>query len=318
MRFLRVQAFFMIDDVGLPLFAIVLGLLASLALATTADASPCSDASAARQITRSIGAIRRAEWRRRCRGGGYFSGYFDGCRNLAYQREQLARDLAYLKLSATSCGRNDDGRTGARRRNRPEHREEAGRGDRGSSRNGAGASPASSGGVTRMYCVREADGYFFPAPNSQFAGPDSYDETRARCRFICDDARMDVYFLPNASDETDGLVAIRDQSAYSALPTAYRYQKAKDFKSCDMQRYYRRMQAIERAGAEPAREAVAPESRHPDVSAVIVIPKPRPERLADGSFPATGADVSADHRRVRIVGTPLLPAMRELAESMRR
>ena len=169
-----------------------------------------------------------------------------------------------------------------------------------------------------MYCVRKTDGYFFPAPNSQFAGTDTYDETLARCQFICDDAKMDVYFLPSASAETDDLVSISDQSAYNALSSAFRYQKAKDFKSCDMQRYYRRMQAIEAAKAKPIREAKAEgrKTGSTQIPSVIVTPRTKPERLADGSFPVTNLDGTGE-RHMRIIGAPFLPAMQELAESIR-
>ena len=308
----------MTDGFRLALIAFVLSLSASICPATAAFASPCSDASAARQVARTISAIRQAEGRRQCHVGvGFLSGFFDGCRSLAYQRQQLTRDLAYLRQSGKACERNDEGRSTARRRNRSETREEADRRSDSSSERVTRAT--SSDGATRMYCVRKTDGYFFPAPNSQFAGTDTYDETLARCQFICDDQKMDVYFLPNAADETDDLVSISDRSAYDALPNAFRYQKAHNFKSCDMQRYYRRMQAIEKARAKPIREAKAGDHNNGSayIPPVIVTPRAKPERLADGSFPVTTLDAPGA-RHVRIIGAPFLPEMRVLVGPIRR
>ena len=309
-------------DFRSPILAFFLGLFAVTSVATTAIASPCSDASAARQVARTISAIRQAERRRQCRnGGGFFGGFFDGCSNLAYQRRQLSSDLSYLQRSGRACGRQtDEGRATARRRDRAEPRR-----DRDTSSRTVTGSPAIlKGAAARMYCVRRTDGYFFPAPNSQFAGPETYDETLARCQFICDDQKMEVYFLPNASDETDDLVAISDQTAYSALATAFSYQKAKDFKSCDMQRYYRRMQAIEKARAKPAREPNNGTGKRKDAQtpSVIVVPRAKPERLADGTFadvrPDAGLSRASGERRVRIIGAPFMPQMQEMAETIRR
>ncbi len=309
----------MTHDFRWPLLALAVSLLATFGMTTNTFASPCSDASAARQVARTIGAIRQAEQRRRCQsGGGFFGGFFDGCQSLAYQRQQLSSDLVYLKRSARACERkNADDRPSARRRNRSEPRKEASRRDDNSSERSTKA--VVRGGATRMYCVRQTDGYFFPAPNSQFAGTDTYDETLARCQFICDDQKMEVYFLPNASDETDDLMSIKGQSAYNALATAFRYQKARDFRSCDMQRYYRRMQAIEKTKTPPTREAKAKagDDKYAYTPSVIVTPRAKPERLADGSFPVTKLDTFGE-RRVRIIGAPFLPETPEIAESIHR
>ncbi|MER9181730.1 DUF2865 domain-containing protein [Mesorhizobium sp. M0767] len=70
-----------------------------------------------------------------------------------------------------------------------------------------------------LFCVRLSDGYFFPAPKSQFAKSDDLKETVDQCRYICDDAGVDLYTLSDATRETEEMVGLESgKPMWSYLP----------------------------------------------------------------------------------------------------
>ncbi|WEX08231.1 DUF2865 domain-containing protein [Chelativorans sp. AA-79] len=135
--------------------------------------------------------------------------------------------------------------------------------------------PSKSRKSALLYCVRLTDGYYFPAPNSQFVGVDHADNTLDRCRFICEDADMGVYVLNNASLETHEMVSAANGEPYQELSAAFRYRGVQSFQGCNFARYHERSRLLR------AREATVSSMMN------VVIPIPaRPPRVvyveADG------------------------------------
>ncbi len=90
---------------------------------------------------------------------------------------------------------------------------------------------------TLLYCVRLADGYYFPAPNSQFVGMDFADSALERCRFICDTQDVALFKREDISSESEEMVSIDGERSYGDLPSAFRYREQADFKACNFRKY---------------------------------------------------------------------------------
>jgi hypothetical protein len=289
---------------------VLLALLAFLVGAPAAYADRCDalrgqlrsvggGGSEAAQLRRQIAAIRGIERQRACgkRGSG---GFFDACGDLAGRRRAAEQQLSQLsggdgrvtriraQLAALGCGgreqrvakRRDDGAREAR-----------------------SSGPVYSGANALMFCVRLSDGYYFPAPNSQFVGDSAYEKTLDQCRFICDDAEMDVYKLSSFSQESDDMVAVSARKAYRDLPTAFKYRESAEFRACDITRYSR---AVNEARAR----TVTPKNM--DVP-IIPLPKPRPEYDEPVDVTTTAGTATealremTNDKRVRVVGPAFFP-----------
>ena len=72
-----------------------------------------------------------------------------------------------------------------------------------------------------LFCVRRSDGYFFPAPNSQFVGTSETENTLDRCRYVCGTEDIDVYKLDDMALETEEMVAVEGGASYGDLPSAF-------------------------------------------------------------------------------------------------
>jgi hypothetical protein len=125
--------------------------------------------------------------------------------------------------------------------------------------------------------------------------------TLDRCRFICGEGGMDVYTLDDISRETEQMVSVQTRKPYAELPSAFAYRDAAVFRSCDLQRYSRRVD-------EARARAVTP-FKMDDV--VIPLPTPRPDMRAVASISAESSEVpeaeEPAERRVRIVGPAFFP-----------
>jgi hypothetical protein len=248
------------------------------------------------QLRRQLVAIQALERRRQCSGKGS-GGFFDPCGDLARMRADVLRQMA-----AASGGR-DASVLQARYIALgcvPERRERPAR--------DTASGPMSIGGASMLYCVRPSDGYFFPAPKSQFARDSDLKETTDQCRFICDDPGMEVFALTDPSLETDEMVSVAERKPYKDLATAFRYRDAEAFKSCDLRRYYSRV-------SEMRARTVTPGNME---NAVIPLPAGRPEQnvselsaagAMNGNLPTPLAlmEELAINRAVRIVGPAFLP-----------
>ena len=253
-----------------------------------------ANASQVAQLNRQIAAIRRVELQRKC-SSGRSGGLFNACDSLAKRRADAERQLARAKLGKGGDIRARLAALGCEvaRKRQPQQRR------------AAEPRRSSHSGVAMLFCVRLADGYYFPAPNSQFVGDDAYENTLDRCRYICNDPAMDVYRLDGGDLETEEMASIRGRRPYKDLPAAFTYRQAAVFKSCDLGRYLRRVQ-------EARARTVTPNNMK---NAIIPLPEPRPDRETyssissdaepDAAVSAYSDEVSA--RRVRVVGPAFLP-----------
>jgi len=158
------------------------------------------------------------------------------------------------------------------------------------------------GGNAMVFCVRPSDGYFFPAPKSQFAGRDDVKAMADQCRYICDDPTVELYTLGDPSLETDQMVAFETRKPYTELPAAFKYRENADFKACDVKRYHQRV-------AELRARTVTPT----DLSnASIPLPTAKPQAAVlpldnENLGAAQQASIEAGHRHVRVVGPAFFP-----------
>ncbi|MER9663984.1 DUF2865 domain-containing protein [Mesorhizobium sp. M0159] len=180
------------------------------------------------------------------------------------------------------------------------------------------------GGNRMLFCVRLSDGYFFPAPKSQFAKSDDLKETVDQCRYICDDAGVDLYTLSDATRETEEMVGLESGKPYVELPAAFRYRDDSNFKACDVKRYYRRVAELRARTVTPANmtNAIIPlPTSKPDFGIVAEIPESGIETAgaapAEAKTQAAEVQGAAQHqsieraigaRPVRVVGPAFFPA----------
>jgi hypothetical protein len=247
------------------------------------------------QIRRQIAAIRATERRRSCTAGkAAAGGLFNNCRGLARQREEAQRELA----NAKSSGRNNNHLSaryqalGCGSRSRPAPH---GRSIKPEiARQGANR----YAGNTLYYCVRPVDGYFFPAPNSQFGKRDYSELALEQCRFICEDPTMAVYVLRDAESETEEMVSVETDTPYRELPAAFRYQIEKS-KTCNWSRYFALINALRVRTVTPRNMK----------NAIIPPPTFRPHQEEDLLVISTQSIQTHEERRraVRMVGPRFLP-----------
>lgn len=245
------------------------------------------------QLNRQLVAIRNLESRRQCSGKAK-GGFFNACGDLSRRRAEVERKI---KVAARQKGGSRDA-IRARMAN-------LGCAVAVARRDAARSGPPQSASIWRdgsdtLFCVRLSDGYFFPAPNSQFVQAANYKLIRSQCQYICDDPQMAVYELPDLSLETEEMVSVEERKTYKNLPNAFAYRDAANFKGCDPQRYHRRMN-------EARARATTPTTVD---SAGIVLPLPAPRPDIDTVMAYSGETRPAADpftRKVRIVGTPFLP-----------
>lgn len=292
--------------------AVLTALVAVSALPSTAYADICSSlraqlggAQSSRnpevvQLSRQLSAIRAMQRQRGCNGSE--SGFFSSCGGLNSQAAQVQRKIA----SASNPGffGGGSGRTAIRARmdalgcgtGEARRKQQVVRWD------GSARLP---GGNAMLFCVRQSDGYYFPTPNSQFIGKgDDYKTTLDRCQYICDDKGMDIYTLYDLGQETEEMRSVSNGKAYKDLPAAFAYREDAEFKGCDLQRYYRRVDEARARTVTPT-----------DLSnAIIPLPRSRPELpAADESLPTEATAFAAPavpmdpRKKVRVVGDPFLP-----------
>lgn len=184
------------------------------------------------QLRRQLAAIQGLERQRQCTASGAVGGFFNACADLIRSRTEVQRRIA----SIGNSGRDSSGLQAryvalgcqAAPKRQPAPQQQA-------------SNTEAFGGNAMLFCVRLSDGYFFPAPNSQFARARDLKDMVDQCRYICDDAGVDLYTLSDPSLETDQMVAVETRKPYTELPTAFRYRDAAEFKACDLKRYSERV-----------------------------------------------------------------------------
>ncbi|MDX8499584.1 DUF2865 domain-containing protein [Mesorhizobium sp. VK4C] len=261
------------------------------------------------QLRRQLAAIQGIERQRRCTASSAMGGFFNACADLARSKAEVQRRIAsigspgrddlqarYVALGCQSAPK----RLSAEPALKPQ------------------SSGTTFGGNAMLFCVRLSDGYFFPAPNSQFARENDLKDTVDQCRYICDDPGVDLYTLSDPNLETDQMVAVETRKPYTELPTAFRYRDNARFKGCDLKRYYQRVAELRARTVTPGnmQNATIPlPTAKPDLGTVSDIPSPAD---ADAEVHAAAADAGAAEghtptrpvgsRRVRVVGPAFFPA----------
>lgn len=271
------------------------------------------------QLRRQLAAIQRLERQRRCtaKTAGFF---FNPCADLVASKAEVQRQIARLSNS----GRDTSGlkaRFVALGCAAPAAKKQPAQ-----QRTAAKAQSAGTimGGNRMLFCVRLSDGYFFPAPKSQFAKSDDLKETVDQCRYICDDAGVDLYTLSDATRETEEMVALQSGKPYVELPAAFRYRDDANFKACDVKRYYRRVAELRARTVTPANmtNAIIPlPTAKPDFGIVAEIPESGIETAGavpeKAKTPVAEMQGAAQHqsieraigaRPVRVVGPAFFPA----------
>ena len=257
------------------------------------------------QLRRQLAAIQGIERQRRCSASSAVGGFFNACADLARSRTEVQRRIAGIGNSSRDSSGLQARYIALGCQGTPKRQQQAS--------NPEASTPAYDGNAM-LFCVRLSDGYFFPAPNSQFARAGDLKDTVDQCRYICDDAGVDLYTLNDPSLETDQMVAVETRKPYTELPTAFRYRDAAAFKACDLKRYSQRV-------AELRARTVTPGNTE---NAIIPLPTTRPDlgtvsAIASSSAQDTGADATsaiaqsgavatADAKPVRVVGPAFFPA----------
>lgn len=253
-------------------------------------------------LRRQLVALQGLERQRRCSGGGS-GGFFDACGDIASRQATVQRQIAEASRApgtgglraryvSLGCDREDASR---RARTAAAKQQEQAR---------PSGTYVASGAV--LFCVRQSDGYYFPAPKSQFAKQDDVEDTVDQCRYICDDAAVDVYSLNDLSLETEEMVSVEERKPYKELPTAFRYREDANFRACDLKRYYDRV-------AELRARTVTPTNMK---NAIIPLPASRPDiaertsaigEEAQGEAQSASVEKLDTARQVRIVGPAFFP-----------
>ncbi|QKC81432.1 DUF2865 domain-containing protein [Mesorhizobium sp. NZP2077] len=250
------------------------------------------------QLRRQLAAIQGLERQRRCTAQNAKGGFFNACADLARNRTEVLRQIAagsgrdvsglQARFAALGCGAKDQ---------------------RPASKTQPTAGEAIYAGNSMLFCVRLPDGYFFPAPKSQFAGSDDVKDMADQCRYICDDPAVDLYTLSDASLETEKMVALDTRKPYTELPSAFRYRDDANFKACDVKRYYQRVAELRARTVTPTNMSNAiiplpqrkPDVGSPEVGSVAAIPQEAPGAAQEQS-------IEASKRPVRLVGPAFFPA----------
>lgn len=244
-------------------------------------------------LTRQLAAIGGLQRQRRC--GGVLGGLFSACRDLASRRADVQRQIQSISRSSRGgaiLARLQDLGCGAAPSRRALVRTEQAR------------TTGSFGSTAMLFCVRPSDGYFFPAPHSQFTAKQDLKTTQDMCRYICDDPSVDVYTLGDVSLETEEMASVETHKKYLELPTAFDYRENAEFRACDLQRYYRRVD-------EARARTVTPNDM---ANANIAVPTPKPE-VPTGGEAISGLTAYATEapaqpmpdRKIRQVGSAFFP-----------
>lgn len=265
----------------------------ALFAASPALAALCSNSSLVSQdfaLKRQLTAITTMERSRKCTAESAQGGFFNVCRDLARRRANIQSKLRANSAVLARCS----GSTAASKL-------EAKTPPPVQIKKTESARPSNKflgrySGTPLLFCVRLSDGYYFPAPHSQFAKSDQIKEALAHCRFICETPDVNLYVLNDPAAENSGMVSVDKRATYGSLPTAYRYQSDRNFKKCNWARYNSYIQHVKNGREKPKKPKSAMPVEAENVNNAIA-EEPAPDRDLTAEF--------AD-RNIRIVGPEFL------------
>ncbi|MDM7850428.1 DUF2865 domain-containing protein [Pseudochrobactrum kiredjianiae] len=284
---------------SLPFLFVVAFLATSPALAAL-----CSDSSLISQdsaLKRQLAAVKNLERSRKCTAENAQGGFFNACRDLAQRRGDIQSKLQSNSAALARCsGTNTVSTTVTPKRTAKtppvvnvKKAEIV-----------AGAPSQFLGkysGTPLLFCVRLSDGYYFPAPHSQYARSDQIKETLAQCSFICETSDVNLYVLNDPAAETSGMLSVDRRETYGSLPAAYRYQTDRNFSKCNWDRYNSYIQQVKFSREKPKKTKGIAVSKTASVQAGSV----DDESLADAAPERDLTEELAD-RNVRIIGPEFL------------
>jgi len=173
--------------------------------------------------------------------------------------------------------------------------------------------------TSRMLCVRTCDGYFFPVSLSTKRNIANGDAKA--CETLCPGTEMKLYFRKSPGDDPKKLVSVASGKPYTALPTAFAYQKSFNPNcSCNYRQAVDRNTTI--AGEEKKKKVAARTAKR--AVQKTAMPIWRPDSAADPETTANRRgklDLAAlgapnekrpfdqiSQRNVRVIGETFLPS----------
>lgn len=271
--------------------SLLIFLTAMPAAISPAVADSCSSNAAIASdmiLKRQLAALKNMERGRGCTSESAQGGFFNACRDFALRRGEIQKQLQANAAALARC--NAKYADPSALKNTSKNTAQTGK------KSDTGRNPFSGqySGTPLLFCVRLSDGYYFPAPHSQFSKSDSVKETLAQCRFICESPEVNLYVLDDPAAETADMLSVDRRESYLKLPTAYNYQGAENFQKCNWAKYFSYIQHVRTRGVKPKKTQ--------DADRVLLSKRADP---VQGSV-AIKRDDSAPDRAVRIVGPAFL------------
>ncbi len=255
---------------------IVTGVVSPALAATCSDNSLiAADIILKRQLT----ALKNMERGRKCTAENAQGGFFNACRDLAQRRGDIQKQLQKSAAALAKCS----GTSAVAVISKP-----SGQGSKTQLAKNTNLFGGQYSGTPLLFCVRLSDGYYFPAPHSQYARSDKIKETLAQCRFICETPDVNLYILSDPAAETADMVSVDKRESYVNLSSAYAYQASESFQKCNWAKYFSYIEQVRTSSGKFRKKTIISEK---PVSVPV-------------SAPVIENDIS--DRTVRIVGPAFL------------
>lgn len=261
------------------LLLVVLFVTGTISPALAATCSDNSLIAADIILKRQLTALKNMERGRKCTAENAQGGFFNACRDLAQRRGDIQKQLQKSAAALAKCSGTSFTATPSK---------PSGMSNKGQLTKNTNLFGGQYSGTPLLFCVRLSDGYYFPAPHSQYARSDKIKETLAQCRFICETPDVNLYVLSDPAAETADMVSVDKRESYVNLGSAYAYQASENFQKCNWAKYFSYIEQVRAGSAKPKKKTIAP------VKPV----------MAPVSVPVVEKDMS--DRAVRIVGPAFL------------
>lgn len=199
---------------------------------------PSAQSPAVKMLTRQLSALRAIERGRGCKPGEGGGGFFNACRDVGMQINEVQQELRIASAADREC------KAVARTTKRPTATNVSAPTALARSAPVTDASKKVRGPKNALqYCVRLSDGYYFPTPNSQFGQKGGTDAALIQCKMICNTDNMAIY-MNDHNEEAAEMVSVETGQSYADLPTAYNYHGEGDFKRCDWNGYVAKVASL--------------------------------------------------------------------------
>ncbi|MEM7301128.1 MAG: DUF2865 domain-containing protein [Pseudomonadota bacterium] len=129
-------------------------------------------------------------------------------------------------------------------------------------------------GSYRTMCVRMCDGYYFPI--SHATGSQNFARDAEACASMCPGTSTDLFVHPAKTEDTDNMMSVSSEIAYSNLGTAYLYRE-RVVPSCTCQSTQSVNFSTIAGGTDGERNAQA----EVDFLLAVSKPQPRPDPITD-------------------------------------